>query len=200
MIKAIILDFGGVYFNDGYHVFMSKLAKKHSIPRERIVKVILDDFVYGTGFVIGKTGEGEALTGAFKKLGIKEDWRKYHKIILKWYTPRKKFIDFVKELRKDFRICMLSDQTDYIMELEEKYRFFKDFDLSIISTQVGVAKPDERIFNLALNIMKIKPREAVFVDDNPINVKSAEKIGINSFTIKDFEKNDFSKFRKLVLL
>ena len=200
MIKALILDFGGVYFNDGYHRFISAIAEKYSIPREKVVKVILDDFVYGTGFVIGKANEEEALTGAFKKLGIKEDWRKWHKTILKWYTPKKRLIDFVRALRNDLKICMLSDQTDYIMELEEKYRFFKDFDLSIISTQVGTAKPGRKIFNTALNLLNVKPEETVFVDDNPVNVEAAAGLGIHAFHIRDFESNNFKKFKSLAFL
>ena len=40
MIKALMLDFGGVYFNDGYHRFISEIAKKHSIPRKKVVKII----------------------------------------------------------------------------------------------------------------------------------------------------------------
>jgi putative hydrolase of the HAD superfamily len=81
--------------------------------------------------------------------------------------------------------------------LEEKYRFFKDFDLSIISTQVGTAKPGAEIFNIALKLLKVKPEEAVFVDDNPVNVLSAEKIGIHSFIINEFEKNGFKAFKEL---
>lgn len=198
MIKVVMLDFGGVYFNDGYHVFMKKLAREYSIPREKVLKVVLDDFVYGTGFVVGGASEEEALAGAFKKLGVKEDWKKWHVKILNWYTPRKKLIGFVKTLRKDFKICMLSDQTDYIMELEEKYRFFKDFDLSIISTQVGVAKPGRKIFSIALNLLKIRPEEAVFVDDNRVNVEAAARLGIHAFHVKDFENGKFKAMKALL--
>jgi len=197
MIKVLMLDFGGVYFRDGYHVFMTKLAEKYSIPREVVVKVVLDDFVYGTGFVVGKAGEREALTGAFEKLGVSEDWRECHKRILNWYTPREGLIRFVKSLRGRFKICLLSDQTDYIMELEEKYRFFKDFDLLVISTQVGTAKPGVEIFNIALKLLKVKPEEVVFVDDNPVNVSAAEKIGVHAFIVSDFERNGFEVFKKL---
>jgi putative hydrolase of the HAD superfamily len=147
--------------------------------------------------VIGTASEEEALTEAFKKLEITEDWRKWHKTILKWYTPRKKLINYAKELRKNIKICMLSDQTQYIIELEEKYRFFKNFDLSIISTQVGVAKPNSKIFNLALHLLEIKPNEVVFVDDNPVNVNAAKKMGIHAFLVGDFERNNFQEFKKL---
>lgn len=40
------------------------------------------------------------------------------------------------------------------------------FDIIIISDEVGFSKPDERIFELALNKLKVLPEDAVFVGDD----------------------------------
>ncbi|MBD8067357.1 HAD family hydrolase [Bacillus sp. PS06] len=40
------------------------------------------------------------------------------------------------------------------------------FDLIIISEEVGMSKPDKRIFELALNQLNVKPEDALFVGDD----------------------------------
>ncbi|MBB6452504.1 putative hydrolase of the HAD superfamily [Salirhabdus euzebyi] len=40
------------------------------------------------------------------------------------------------------------------------------FDVIIISEEVGISKPDKRIFNLALNKLKVQPEDALFVGDD----------------------------------
>lgn len=40
------------------------------------------------------------------------------------------------------------------------------FDKIIISEEVGFSKPDERIFELALNELKVRPEDVLFVGDD----------------------------------
>ncbi|MFD1737448.1 HAD family hydrolase [Bacillus salitolerans] len=40
------------------------------------------------------------------------------------------------------------------------------FDVIIISEEVGISKPDKRIFELALNVLNVQPEEALFVGDD----------------------------------
>jgi FMN phosphatase YigB (HAD superfamily) len=48
---------------------------------------------------------------------------------------------------------------------------------------VGVAKPDPRIYQAALDALAARPEEAVFVDDQAAYCEGAEAIGIRSFLI-----------------
>lgn len=66
------------------------------------------------------------------------------------------------------------------------------FDKIIISEEVGFSKPDERIFQLALNELKVRPEDVLFVGDDlhkdiggcqNINIKG---IWFNPNTIKNF--------------
>jgi len=55
------------------------------------------------------------------------------------------------------------------------------FDLVLISDEVGVAKPDEEIFELALKSLGIGREEAVMVGDDPrTDVKGATRAGIRA--------------------
>jgi putative hydrolase of the HAD superfamily len=46
------------------------------------------------------------------------------------------------------------------------------------SSEVGVAKPDRKIFEISLLRAGAEPAEALFIDDMAENVKAAENLGI----------------------
>ena len=52
-------------------------------------------------------------------------------------------------------------------------------DAIVISEQVGIEKPDKRIFHTAVSSISVKPPEAWFVGDHPINdVLGADEAGL----------------------
>jgi putative hydrolase of the HAD superfamily len=52
------------------------------------------------------------------------------------------------------------------------------FDDLIFSAEVGLAKPDRRIYILALDRLRVAPAEAIFIDDVQENVEAAQAIGM----------------------
>jgi glucose-1-phosphatase len=66
--------------------------------------------------------------------------------------------------------------------LRERFRFLNDYFRGwILSYEVGVAKPDPSIYTHALRRAGFSADEALFVDDQPVNVKAARKLGMDAF-------------------
>ncbi len=61
------------------------------------------------------------------------------------------------------------------VELFGLRRYFSVF---LTSGYLGVKKPDERIYRLALEITQRAPQECVFVDDRSLNLECAELLGM----------------------
>lgn len=61
----------------------------------------------------------------------------------------------------------------------------------MLSGEVGCAKPNSRIFKIAIEKSNVLPSEIAFFDDLILNVESAQKVGIQGFLYKNWE--DFSK-------
>lgn len=51
------------------------------------------------------------------------------------------------------------------------------FDAVVISHEVGMRKPEPRIFLHAAELLGLQPQECVFVDDIPANITAAEGLG-----------------------
>lgn len=59
------------------------------------------------------------------------------------------------------------------------------FDLFVSSCYVGIRKPDERIYRLALDLIQKAPDECCFIDDRPENIEGAAKVGIRAILMRD---------------
>ena len=67
-------------------------------------------------------------------------------------------------------------------------KFDDAFDTIVISSEVGVMKPDLKIYRLALGQLKVEPAEAVFVDDMPPNVEAARLLGMQAIRFQSPEQ------------
>lgn len=59
------------------------------------------------------------------------------------------------------------------------------FDLFVSSCYVGLRKPDERIYRLALDLIHKAPDECCFIDDRPENIAGATKVGMRTILMRD---------------
>jgi putative hydrolase of the HAD superfamily len=59
------------------------------------------------------------------------------------------------------------------------------FDAVVISAEVGMRKPEERIFLHAAGLLGLAPAECVFVDDIEANVTAAQAVGMTAVLHSD---------------
>ena len=65
------------------------------------------------------------------------------------------------------------------------------FDSILISGQVGVKKPDPAIFHLGLDALAVRPDQAVFIGDHPVNdIEAAAAVGMQTIW---FENNHYHR-------
>ena len=62
------------------------------------------------------------------------------------------------------------------------------FDVTIFSAEVGLVKPDARIYRLTLEKLGVEPEEAVFVDDFIENVEGAQAVGMKAIHFKSSQQ------------
>ena len=68
---------------------------------------------------------------------------------------------------------------------ERRFQFLKLFRGMVISGEVGVIKPDPRIFQTLLERHRIEAEDAVYIDDNPRNAEAARALGIHGIHFTD---------------
>jgi putative hydrolase of the HAD superfamily len=95
--------------------------------------------------------------------------------------------------------CLMATINNESRELnEQRIRTFKladIIDLFISSCYVGLRKPDERIYRLALDVLQKPAEECCFIDDRPVNIEAAAKVGMRTVLMQNAAqlKNDLQK-------
>ena len=62
------------------------------------------------------------------------------------------------------------------------------FDLFVSSCLVGLRKPEEGIYQLALGLTQKAPQECCFIDDRALNVESAKRLGMHALEMQGAEQ------------
>ena len=62
----------------------------------------------------------------------------------------------------------------------EKFGLRDYFQAFLSSCYLGVRKPDDAIYRLALHITQRRPGECAFIDDRPLNLECAEELGMHT--------------------
>jgi putative hydrolase of the HAD superfamily len=92
-----------------------------------------------------------------------------------------RLVEYIRSLKPRYTTALLSNAWSGLREkLEEEYGILDAFDQTIISSEIGMAKPDPRIFALTLEKIKVTPSQAVFVDDFPENTGAAAAAGLHA--------------------
>ncbi|MGD8326464.1 MAG: HAD family phosphatase [Sphingomonadales bacterium] len=82
-----------------------------------------------------------------------------------------------------FALTNFSAETFPRFARENDYmRLFKDV---LVSGEVGLVKPDPRIFELAVQRFSIDPASTLFIDDRLANVEAAQKKGLQTHLFED---------------
>lgn len=106
----------------------------------------------------------------------------------KYYFPEDVH-DVISELSKHYKLAVVSDAWP---SLDRVYRnaglrdYFSSF---VISSVIGAAKPDKLIYQKALHELDVEPEEALFIDNNTVNLKGANKLGINTLLMNEKKEN-----------
>jgi putative hydrolase of the HAD superfamily len=98
-------------------------------------------------------------------------------------------LDFIKRLHPQYKVGLLSNAWDDLRQtMRTRWNIDGLFDKLIISAEVGIVKPDPRIFHLAVEKLGVQPTEAVFIDDILINVQAAKQQGLSAIQFLDTQQ------------
>ncbi|MDO3702424.1 HAD family phosphatase [Micromonospora sp. C28SCA-DRY-2] len=95
-------------------------------------------------------------------------------------SPNEELIEYVRALRSRCRTGIISNSFVGAREREqERYGFADLTDVLVYSHEVGLSKPDPRIYQLACDRLGVPPEHALFLDDVPAAVDGARAVGMH---------------------
>lgn len=157
-----------------------------------------------------KAGNGDLSSDEFLSLlGYSSPTATMQDYLENYLTFDKDFLWFAEKNYKRFDFVLLSNDvrewSKYLFELYGLNKYFKE---SIVSGDIHMRKPEERIFHHVVRHMQCDPQECIFVDNSVRNLNAAqESVGMNVILFnRDHEEysgdtvNDFAELDELLCL
>ena len=180
MIRAVIFDFGGVLAEEGFREGMKAIGRRKGLDPEVFYK-ISSELVYHTGYVTGERDERFFWNTLRERTGIEGEDRDFREEILKRFRLRAEMMRLVDKLKSSgLTVAILSDQTNWLDELDRRTPFHAHFDYVFNSFHLKKTKKDPSIFRDVCATLDLRPEEALFVDDNPGNTERAGSQGLKT--------------------
>jgi len=184
-IRAVFFDFGGVIVRTEYQAPRQHLAERLGMEYEDVVKLVFES-PSNVRASIGEISDKEHWAEVTKRLrrpaseteAIREEF-------FAGDVVDREIVNYLRSLRSSHHVGLISnawpDLRDYITSL----KFEDAFHHMTISGEVGVMKPEARIYQIALEQAGVSPNEAVFVDDFYENIEGCQAVGMHGIHFRD---------------
>ena len=191
LIKAALFDFGGVIAEEGFLEGLHAIGTKNRLdPKEFFTAV--DALIYETGYLIGKEDEAAFWHAVRSRTGIKGDDESLRQEILNRFVIRPDVLSCADMLRaRGTLVAMLSDQTNWLDEINEQTSLFRHFDRVFNSYWIHKSKRDASVFVDVCSALRTRREETLFIDDNIDHVSRAQGQGLQ--TIHFIDQDDFER-------
>jgi putative hydrolase of the HAD superfamily len=185
-INAVFFDLGGVLLRTEDHTPRQQLAARLGITYGQLAELIFNSET--------------ARLATLGKINAEAHWEQIRLSLglapAEFLAARQAFwdgdrldmrlIQTIRTLRTSRKTALLSNAWDDLRSyIENEWKFADAFDEMIISAEVGLAKPDPRIYQYAADRLSFQPRECVLLDDFIENVEGARSIGMPAIHFKD---------------
>jgi putative hydrolase of the HAD superfamily len=85
--------------------------------------------------------------------------------------------------------AILSNMGDTVhLAMQRELDWLSRFDVLVWSYQLGIAKPDPKIYRYALEKLGTQLEETLFIDDRQVNVEAAIALGMKGVVFTDVKK------------
>lgn len=176
-IRAVLFDFGGVVAEEGFRNGIRAMAEAQGMDPDQLARAAMDA-VYDSGFVLGRGTAADFWALLRERTGLRGSDAELTEAVLSRFIVRPWMLEGIGALRRaGYVTAILSDQTHWLDELDERDHFKQAFDHVYNSYHLGKGKRDPSLFDDVVDDLGIRPEQALFIDDDPGNVERARSRG-----------------------
>ena len=187
-IQLIVSDFGGVICAFDYRIFCERLARRIGRSVDEIFARLFGgelQLEFERGALSGRAYHQEVMGLLQAEVPYDEFFRMYGDI----FTEVPATCDLLRRLATRYPLYLLSDTNEihfgYVRQTVGAVRLFEQF---VVSYEVGVLKPDPRIYQEVLRRSGLPAEACVFIDDRPGNVEGARRVGMQALLFQSAER------------
>ncbi|WP_461210141.1 HAD family hydrolase [Desulfocurvus sp. DL9XJH121] len=179
-VDAVIFDFGGVLAEEGFVAGFEAIARDRGLDTEAVTEAAFA-IIREDGYAEGRTDEAAFWAAMRSAAGITGTDAELRAELLDRFKPRPWMFDLVDKLSAaGYKVAILSDQTNWLEELDARFGVFARFDLVWNSWRTGRTKKDPAVFTDMARDLGLAPGRCLFVDDHAGHVRRALDRGMRA--------------------
>ncbi len=197
-IKTIFFDFGGVIQRTEFQAPRQQLAQRFNLEYDDIDNIVFNSPTARQA-TVGELAVEKHWEAVAKRLKVsKEEVAAVEREFFAGDVIDHSIMEYLRSLRPRYKTGLISNAWSDMREYLVRQKLDDAFDTLTISAEVGVAKPEAKIYLLALEQAQVEPEAAVFVDDVPANIEACEALGMKGILFRDPLKamNELKKLLK----
>jgi len=187
-ITALFWDVGGVLLTNAWD---------RNEREQAIRKFALDDIEFGDrhDMLVSSFERGKISLDEYLERTVFYRERPFSRLEFKDYMlsrsqPFPDVLEFAASLSRSCRFLMSTinnESKGLNLYRIEKFHLGEIFSTFVSSCFVGLRKPEEGIYRLALDITQRPPEECCFIDDRPLNLEGAARVGMHVIRMQGVE-------------
>lgn len=179
-IRTVLFDFGGVIAEEGFREGLLAIGRQQGLDPEAFFHHV-ERLIAATGYLTGRADEPLFWSAVRNGTGIKCADADLRREILRRFVVRQEMLDEVDRIRASGRtVAMLSDQTNWLDELDRAHGFFRRFDRVFNSFHLHKSKQDPSVFTDVCAELGAAAGETLFIDDNAGHIERAASRGLET--------------------
>lgn len=181
---CIIFDMDGVLADTGPIHFESWVKLGKEIGVEFTKELFEQTFGQQSPTITRRlVGAGIDQTLIEKWANLKEQY--YREMVQNKLQPLPGAVELIKSLKsKGFKLAIgSSGPPENVDLLLTSLKIKKYFDVVITADDVKKGKPEPDVFLMASNILNIKPKDCIVIEDAPVGIEAAKRAGMKSIAL-----------------
>jgi putative hydrolase of the HAD superfamily len=190
-IDALIFDIGNVViafdWQEAESRFLARSRKGTKLLREELKELI-------AGFEVGEISQEVFVAIATRTTGFQGDGREFIAIWNSVFRPNPPMERSIGRLKTNFPLFLLSNTSEPHLEyLQRNFEILEQFVDGVYSFRAKCAKPDQKIFQVAINQFGVTPESTLYIDDLAANVHAALGLG---FPAIQYDLREHAEFER----
>lgn len=175
----MIFDLGGVVFRYRPERRLAAFAAVTGRDETDVRKALMDSG-YSRQCDAGRLNADAAYREGVRLLGSRMRFENFRTRWIAAFEPDSEVVALVRHLRKVLPVAMLTNNSDLVRGgLEARYGDVMGlFRPSLFSADIGLLKPDPRLFRTLLDLIGMAPHQVLYVDDEPACADAAASLGM----------------------
>ncbi len=188
MIKVVLVDYGGVLGSDSPILSEDpETSQKTGLSQKEILDLYWE---FWNDLKVGNKDLRDYLKEVVKRSKHQTSVEELMTLHYQKIYIHNEIVTYVKNVKKQgIRVMILSNESrEGMRQKVQKFHLDKVFEKVYCSADIGLTKPDNKIFEYVLKDLQIEPESVLLIDDSDQNIVAAKSIGLQTLLFRNSEQ------------